>query len=190
MGDLDWLREMWKTALVLPDKGQVASLSGTPAGLPLQWSEQADPSDWSSEPPDSLWTAPPSIITKSKFFIVPDYDFDLHELTDSTVPVLWPSLDAVPDGDYVVEVISSDYKRSLKENPMVVVELEITDGAFAGRTLNAYFVVREFGLIAWDKFVEACGITEDPNTLDLNSVLSRRLGVTVFQGFVRGYSEI
>ena len=119
----------------------------------------------------------------------PGYVFE--EYFESDMPILHPDFRRVSAGEYVVEVISMDYKRSTRENPMVMAEMEIVDaGPHRGVTVKAYFVVRETGLVGWLKFIEACGFDEVKPEDDFNikTCIGSRLRVYVNdEGWIRNY---
>lgn len=116
-----------------------------------------------------------------------------EEYLEHDMPILYPDLRRVPSGEYLVEVIFMDYKRSANENPMVMAEMEILDeGKHLGTTLKAYFVVRETGLVGWDQFLNACGFDDVKPTDDFNikTCTGSRLRVYVNdEGWVRSYHK-
>lgn len=133
--------------------------------------------------PGKIW------IIDSPAFVLKSYISE--EYFEADVPILHPDFRKCPAGEYVVEVISMDYKRSTKENPMVIAEMEIVeDGPHRGVTLKAYFVVRESGLVGWDKFLDACGFDDVDSEDDFNikTCIGSRLRVYVNdEGWIRAY---
>lgn len=131
----------------------------------------------------------PGKIWDSPVFVLKSYISE--EYFEADVPILHPDFRKCPAGEYVVEVISMDYKRSTKENPMVIAEMEIVeDGPHRGVTLKAYFVVRESGLVGWDKFLDACGFDDVKPEDDFNikTCIGSRLRVYVNdEGWIRAY---
>lgn len=122
--------------------------------------------------------------------IISSKSYITEELLETDVPILFPDTRRVPSGEYLVEVIFMDYKRSTKENPMVMAEMEILDGPHAKVTLKAFFVVRESGLVGWDNFLDACGFDDVKPGDDFNikTCTGSRLRVYVNdEGWIRSY---
>lgn len=100
----------------------------------------------------------------------------------------------VPEGDYIVKVVSCKHETAQSGNPMLVWRFAISDGKFEGKPLYTNTVLVPKALWVLRNLLEAMGLKVPSKSVNLNPAkfVGKELGVTVqdneFEG--RTYSEI